>query len=392
MATLDDYYAAQQALATWPSQAELEAQQALATWPAQAAAPAPAPSADPFSPQNRLEVSLPGGPRMAREFLPGSTNIYRDENGVIQNLRSSEDAAGPGAPAARGAAFPMSGLAARYAESQRPGGAKLDDPFGIAAAAYSQAVTAAEMRAYQMADHLSQFLPPQRVASEVRRLTGVDLSDRLASTPNMLKREETQAGIEDKRTQSAGRRQEQAAKDYEANVQAPAQAAGKLDSLMTDLGAIEEQAGRLKLDPNLAGAVGPIQGRVMSFGKGSATFDAGLESLKSQISQMALAAMRDASKTGGAVGNVTVEEWKKLADTVASLDQSQGEASMRASLDAVSKRAGQLKARAAESTAAQYGERQLPVAARNQVPEGKFKVFENGQVWTRENGTLKRVR
>lgn len=387
MATLDDYYAAQQALATWPSQAELEAKAALDTWPSAPAAPTP--SADPFSPQNRLEVSLPGGPRMAREFLPGSTNIYRDENGVIQNLRSSEAEA---PAAARGSAFPMSGLAARYAESQRPGGAKLDDPFGIAAAAYSQAATAAEMRAYQMADHLSQFLPPQRVASEVRRLTGVDLSDRLASTPNMLKREETQAGIEDKRTQAAGRKQEQEIKAYEQNVQAPAQAAGKLDSLMTDLGAIEEQAGRLKLDPNLARAVGPIQGRVMSFSKGASTFDAGLESLKSQISQMALAAMREASKTGGAVGNVTVEEWKKLADTVASLDQSQGEASMRTSLDAVVKRAGQLKARSAESTAAQYGERQLPVAARNQVPEGKFKVFENGQVWTREQGTLKRVR
>lgn len=288
--------------------------------------------------------------------------------------------------------------AARYAQSQA-GGRPLADPYGVAAGAYRQQQSAAEMQAYKLADYLAPFLPPERIVSEVQRHTGVDLSGKLASTPNLLKRSQDEVGIaktradtEDTRAQTAGRRQEQAAKAYEGDVVAPALAAQRLDSVMTDLGAIQEQATRLHSDPNLATAVGPIQGRLPSFTKGAASFDAGLESLKSQISQMALQQMRDASKTGGAVGNVTVEEWKKLADTVASLSSAQGEASLRASLTAVAKRAAQLQARAAESNAAQFGDKQLPVAARQQVPDGKFRVFENGQVWTRENGVLKRVR
>lgn len=49
-----------------------------------------------------------------------------------------------------------------------------------------------------------------------------------------------------------------------------------------------------------------------------------LENVKVKISGAVLQAMRDASKTGGAVGNVTEREWPRLENMIANLDPKQG--------------------------------------------------------------------
>lgn len=53
----------------------------------------------------------------------------------------------------------------------------------------------------------------------------------------------------------------------------------------------------------------------------AANVEALVSSLKAQVSGMKLQAMRDASKTGGAVGNVTEKEWPRLESMIIALDQ-----------------------------------------------------------------------
>lgn len=71
---------------------------------------------------------------------------------------------------------------------------------------------------------------------------------------------------------------------------------------------------------NLARASGPMGG-VPSFpGGNAAQVESLITSLKAQVSGMKLQAMRDASKTGGAIGQVTEKEWPRLENMVVALD------------------------------------------------------------------------
>ncbi len=71
--------------------------------------------------------------------------------------------------------------------------------------------------------------------------------------------------------------------------------------------------------------VGTLRAKVSRFipGTGAANFKAEVEQLKTQIFTRELAAMRDASKTGGAVGNVSDTEGEKLGNTLGALDLNQ---------------------------------------------------------------------
>lgn len=73
------------------------------------------------------------------------------------------------------------------------------------------------------------------------------------------------------------------------------------------------------------GVVGSIKAKVARFipGTEAADFKAEVEQLKTQIFTRELAAMRDASKTGGAVGNVSDTEGDKLSNTLGSLSLDQ---------------------------------------------------------------------
>lgn len=69
-----------------------------------------------------------------------------------------------------------------------------------------------------------------------------------------------------------------------------------------------------------------------------------LENLKVQISGTVLQAMRDASKTGGAVGQVTEREWPRLENMLANLDPRQGREQFMRNLASIITYVDQVKA------------------------------------------------
>jgi hypothetical protein len=336
-----------------------------------------------------------------RDFLEGSTNLYRDEQGVIHNLRTSEAAP---SPAAAAPSFAMSPLAARYVESQRAGGAGLSDPFGIARAAYASELNAAEKRAYETANWLSSFLPPERVAPETKRLTGIDLSDRLASTPNLLKRTSEEAGIAKTRAETVETQEDVRKKREDARL-APIEEFKRTASTVGSLNDLETAAFRVLHHAGLDRATGPIQGRVTSFTKLGADFDANLDALTNQIAVRAMQQVRDESKTGGAFGNVSDRDIELLKNSIAALKQSQSEAQLRQNIQTVIYHTNRIKGLAEQGYRAKYGESaqplpqpehaQLPVALRQQMskyPEGTVIPMKTGEEFVIRNGQPVRIK
>jgi hypothetical protein len=88
----------------------------------------------------------------------------------------------------------------------------------------------------------------------------------------------------------------------------------RLDSAITDL----------STDKGLPNITGTIAGRTPNLTNRATGAQAQLNSIKSQIFVSALQSMRESSKTGGAVGNVSNREGDKLEATLGALDQAQG--------------------------------------------------------------------
>jgi len=82
--------------------------------------------------------------------------------------------------------------------------------------------------------------------------------------------------------------------------------------------------GELEKDPGLTNITGTIMGRTPNITNAATGAQGTLNKIKSNIFQNALQSMREASKTGGAVGNVSDREGDKLERTIAALDQAQG--------------------------------------------------------------------
>ena len=89
---------------------------------------------------------------------------------------------------------------------------------------------------------------------------------------------------------------------------------------------------RLMSQPGLANITGPVAGRTPNLTGAATNAQANLDTLKSQIGVHTLQAMRDASKTGGAVGQVTEKEWPILQNQLGALQQAQTTAEFRKNL------------------------------------------------------------
>jgi hypothetical protein len=88
---------------------------------------------------------------------------------------------------------------------------------------------------------------------------------------------------------------------------------------------IRNQVGMLLKNPDaLAAATGQIDARIPSYQQSMQNARDIIFGLESMLSARALQEMRDASPTGGAVGQVTEAEWGRLAATIANLKQTQG--------------------------------------------------------------------
>lgn len=93
-----------------------------------------------------------------------------------------------------------------------------------------------------------------------------------------------------------------------------------MDQNMTRL---DQAMAELESDPGLTNITGSIAGRTPNLTNQATGAQAKLDSIKSQIFVSALQSMREASKTGGAVGNVSNREGDKLENTLAALGQAQ---------------------------------------------------------------------
>lgn len=384
-------------------------------------------------------------------YLEGSRNIYRDEEGRITNLLPDGRAPSTVPELRQPAETPiwrdpvrMAGLSsddlaynlqrAQQAAAYERMAAGFMDPAAARAEAdrvqamdsenrsyaYNkmqqiaqvyggsrEAANAREMQAYKVADYLAQFLPPDRVLSETARLTGVKLG--AETTPNLLKRkgeelglEKTRAETESTRAQAEERRTDVATKRQKL-VQEKADDFGTLETGITNLNRLADAAATIRDDPALRRAAGPIAGRyVPTLTQGAANIEANLFSLKAQVGFAALTALREASKTGGGLGNVSDNDIKNLQNSIAALELTQSPENLRKSLDTVIEYTNVVREKMERGYRAKYGKpevelprpayEQLPAAARQQLQQGKATEFGNGQVWTLHNGVPKRLK
>jgi hypothetical protein len=92
-----------------------------------------------------------------------------------------------------------------------------------------------------------------------------------------------------------------------------------IQTQIDDLNRLTSLANEIIKDPALDRAVGLVGAAPSMPGGQAANAGALIDSLRAQISGMKLQAMRNASKTGGAVGNVTEKEWPRLESMVVAL-------------------------------------------------------------------------
>lgn len=112
-------------------------------------------------------------------------------------------------------------------------------------------------------------------------------------------------------------RQVTAVKKAEQKPQAQLQVQTQLE----DLRRLRTLAAEISSDKALGRATGLV-GAIPSIpGSDAANAEALIDSLKAQVSGMKLQSMRDASKTGGAVGQVTEREWPRLENMIVALDR-----------------------------------------------------------------------
>lgn len=135
--------------------------------------------------------------------------------------------------------------------------------------------------------------------------------------------------------ESAKETAQQTAKSQVEKAAAQPQAQAALTESLASLNRLEQQAQTLLQAPGLPGITG-LSGVFPNYPGGeAANAQAQLETLKSQISFSVLQAMRDASKTGGALGNVTERELEFLQNNLAALNQAQSLEQMKESLGVI---------------------------------------------------------
>jgi len=110
------------------------------------------------------------------------------------------------------------------------------------------------------------------------------------------------------------------------------QAKMRMESMTQNLDRLESAMTELHSDPGLWNITGTVFGRTPNITNTATGAQAQLNSVKAQIFVSALQAMREASKTGGAVGNVSDREGDKLENTMAALDQAQSTDSFKKQL------------------------------------------------------------
>ncbi len=117
-----------------------------------------------------------------------------------------------------------------------------------------------------------------------------------------------------------------------------------------------EEATRLATHSGLEAASGPISSRLPTLRDNTANFETDLETLSTRIFINTINRMRELSKTGGAVGQVTEKEMAKLENSMKNLSLRQSDGNMRTNLRGVAKEINDSMASIAQAYKEQYGE------------------------------------
>ena len=152
----------------------------------------------------------------------------------------------------------------------------------------------------------------------------------------------------------------------------------KLIKLSADLDNMGILAGSLQKDPNLANVLGPWDSRTSTVFAKSGDVEAKINNLKTLTGFNTLASMREASKTGGALGSISDKEEEMLQNYIAGLASlNQSSKGYRAQLQAVKDFVAGSKQRYIEAFKAQYPDADMsefykkPTKAAPEVPKTK---------------------
>lgn len=129
----------------------------------------------------------------------------------------------------------------------------------------------------------------------------------------------------------------------------------RVESVVQNLDKLDTAIQELDKDKGLSRITGTVMGRTPNLTNAATGAQAQLNSIKSQIFVSSLQAMREASKTGGAVGNVSDREGDKLERTLAALDQAQGTPDFKRQLAKAREQLAQSKALINAAFEEQYG-------------------------------------
>jgi hypothetical protein len=156
------------------------------------------------------------------------------------------------------------------------------------------------------------------------------------------------------------------------------QAQASLSDATSNLDRLADTARRVMQHPGLKG-ITSWQATIPDIpGSDAANARAELVALKSQIGFGVLQAMRNASKTGGALGSVSDSEGQRLENNLAALEQSQSPEAFRANLQRIIEYTTQAKSRLNTAYNQSYGGRggQGARAQPAPAPSGNF-----GHLW-----------
>lgn len=145
----------------------------------------------------------------------------------------------------------------------------------------------------------------------------------------------------------------------------------QLHGLEADLDRLASAANELKTHSGLGGITG-IRGAVPNIpGSAAANAEAKLNTLKSQTAFNVLQNMRNQSKTGGALGQVSERELMLLETNLGALDKAQSKEEFQKSLQQVIDYATQAKGRAQDAVIRKYRGSAPGDAAQQSAPSGR---------------------
>jgi hypothetical protein len=201
-----------------------------------------------------------------------------------------------------------------------------------------------------------------------------------------------------------GERAAQAQKQQRERQVEAIEARQAVDNSAANLDRLISEAQGIINDPALSRITG-VAGRLPNMPGGqAANVQARLETLKSQAGFAVLQAMRDASKTGGALGNVSNFEVQALQNNLAALDTNQSPEAFIGSLRQIVDYANGVKARMSDAYQQQYGGSSpaQPQATQQQTPRSddgiptisspqQLQSLPSGTVFRAPDGSLRKV-